>query len=68
MIHNIREQLTNYDNVLSDISNIVGGLHDYHESLNSPPIASSEEVQEVVNNITERLSNMRKDESNVNEG
>jgi|5B_taG_2_1085324.scaffolds.fasta_scaffold137468_1 hypothetical protein len=68
LIHKVREQLSSYDAVLGDISNIVEGLHNYYESLNEPPEVSPEKVQEVVDNITERFSNMPKDEKNVNEG
>lgn len=68
MIHNIREQLANYDNVLNDVSGIIEGLHNYHERLEKPTEASPEQVRDVVDSITERFSNIAKEANDADEG
>lgn len=75
LIHRMREKLALYDSVLSDAGMIIEGLFNYHESENNPPAEqestaepSPEKVQEVVDNISERFANIKKEFNNADKG
>ena len=80
LIHSIREQLALYDSVLGDVNSIIDGLDRYHETADTQPasqpaaqeqptpVPTPEEMQTVVDNISERFANIKQELANVDKG